>query len=90
MHRVNYGKCSGTVLDVCRDHGTWFDPTELEQIVEFIKAGGLDRARERERAELAAQRRRQAVAAAEGPQDLSMGPQTDLLRMVLRSAGRFF
>ncbi|HEU0015858.1 MAG TPA: zf-TFIIB domain-containing protein [Longimicrobium sp.] len=49
MNRVNFAKISGIVIDQCRDHGAWFDRDELRRIVEFIRAGGLDRARERER-----------------------------------------
>jgi len=58
MHRVNFAQTSGVVVDVCRDHGTWFDANELHRIVQFIRAGGLDRSRERQKAELAAERRR--------------------------------
>lgn len=48
MNRVNFGKLSGTVIDVCRDHGTFLDAGELQAIVTFIQNGGLDRARQRE------------------------------------------
>jgi len=45
MNRVNFGKLSGAVIDVCRGHGTFLDAGELHQIVAFIQAGGLERAR---------------------------------------------
>lgn len=45
MNRVNFAHCSGVIVDVCHDHGTWFDQDELRRIVEFIRAGGLDKAR---------------------------------------------
>ena len=48
MNRVNFGRLSGTVIDVCRGHGTCLDPGELHAIATFIQAGGLDRMRERE------------------------------------------
>lgn len=48
MNRVNFGKLSGTVIDVCRNHGTFLDAGELQAIVQFIQNGGLDRARQRE------------------------------------------
>ena len=48
MNRINFGRMSGTVVDVCRAHGTFLDPGELHQIVDFIAEGGLDRAREAE------------------------------------------
>jgi Zn-finger nucleic acid-binding protein len=63
MNRVNFAHCSGVIVDVCRAHGTWFDKDELQRIVEFIRGGGMDRAREEEMAEL--QRRREALRAAQ-------------------------
>jgi Zn-finger nucleic acid-binding protein len=56
MNRVNFAHCSHVVVDVCMQHGTWFDKDELRRIVEFIRAGGLDAARAREIAELEQQR----------------------------------
>ena len=53
MNRVNFARISGVVLDVCRSHGTFFDPRELERVVAFIRDGGLSRARAREREQLA-------------------------------------
>jgi Zn-finger nucleic acid-binding protein len=61
MNRVNFARCSGVVVDVCKGHGTWFDKDELTEIVEFIRAGGLDQAREREKAQLEEERRRLQV-----------------------------
>ena len=58
MHRVNFAKCSGIVVDVCRGHGTWFDRDELQHIVQFIRTGGLDFVRQKEKEELEAERRR--------------------------------
>jgi Zn-finger nucleic acid-binding protein len=57
MHRVNFARCSSVVVDVCKAHGTWFDKDELRRIVEFIRAGGFERARANEMAELERQRR---------------------------------
>jgi Zn-finger nucleic acid-binding protein len=58
MNRVNFGRMSGTVIDVCRGHGTFLDRGELHAIVSFIGAGGLERAREREIEQLHDERRR--------------------------------
>ena len=52
MNRVNYAKRSGVVLDVCKDHGLWFDRDELRRVLLFIQEGGLDRSRERDLEEL--------------------------------------
>jgi Zn-finger nucleic acid-binding protein len=48
MNRMNFGKLSGVVVDVCRGHGTFLDAGELHQIVAFIKAGGLERLRQQQ------------------------------------------
>jgi Zn-finger nucleic acid-binding protein len=52
MNRVNFGKISAAVVDVCKGHGTFLDAGELHQIVTFIVQGGLERARTREKEEL--------------------------------------
>src|SRR5687768_14337044 len=48
MNRLNFGKLSGTVVDVCKGHGTFLDTGELHLVVKFIQAGGLERARQRQ------------------------------------------
>jgi Zn-finger nucleic acid-binding protein len=57
MNRVNFAKCSGVIVDVCKGHGTWFDSDELSQIVEFVRGGGLETSRAREKAEIDEARR---------------------------------
>ena len=61
MNRVNFGRMSGTVIDVCRGHGTFLDAGELHAVVTFITEGGLDRARQREKDELEEERHRLAM-----------------------------
>jgi Zn-finger nucleic acid-binding protein len=58
MNRMNFGRLSGTIVDVCRGHGTFLDRGELHQVVDFIWGGGLDRARQAERDDIAEERRR--------------------------------
>ena len=58
MNRVNFGKVSGTIVDVCRGHGTFLDRGELQQIVRFIHDGGLEQARARQIEELREQEQR--------------------------------
>ena len=48
MNRVNFAHTSGVIVDVCTNHGTWFDTDELRRVLEFISAGGLEAARARE------------------------------------------
>jgi Zn-finger nucleic acid-binding protein len=40
MQRRNFRKSSGVIIDTCRQHGTWLDANELEQIAGFILSGG--------------------------------------------------
>ena len=52
MNRINFARCSGVIVDVCRGHGTWFDRDELREIVEFIRSGGLDLSRQKQKHEI--------------------------------------
>jgi Zn-finger nucleic acid-binding protein len=58
MNRSNFGMRSGVIIDVCRGHGTWFDRDELRRVIEFIRSGGLDLARQREIEQLREAKRR--------------------------------
>ena len=59
MHRRNFGRRSGVVIDTCKDHGVWFDAHELERILRWIRDGGEARSRKRTAEEQ--QRKRSAV-----------------------------
>jgi len=56
MNRSNFARSSGVIVDLCKDHGVWFDAGELPKIVEFIESGGLERSREKEKIDLEAER----------------------------------
>jgi len=56
MNRSNFAHSSGVIIDVCKHHGVWFDSEELPKIIDFIRRGGMELARERERTELDAER----------------------------------
>jgi Zn-finger nucleic acid-binding protein len=45
MHRRNYGRKSGVIVDTCQEDGLWFDSEELDAILEWVRQGGLERAR---------------------------------------------
>jgi Zn-finger nucleic acid-binding protein len=98
MNRVNFSEYSGIVVDVCREHGTWFDARELQEVVRFIRNGGMEKARERKEAELAAARRKlrnvQPGASEDSIFQSASGavshPDSDLLPRVVRIVGGLF
>lgn len=57
MNRSNFARVSGVIVDICKKHGIWFDAEELPRVIEFIRKGGLDRAREKEKLQIEEQRR---------------------------------
>ncbi len=67
MNRINFAHCSGVIVDICKGHGTWFDCDELSTIVQFIRGGGLEVSRQKEKSEIEFERqqlhREQHVAA---------------------------
>ena len=50
MNRLNFGRVSGVVIDLCKGHGVWFDQGELQRVLTFVATGGLERMRESEAA----------------------------------------
>ena len=67
MNRMNFGKLSGVIVDVCRAHGTWFDAGELTRVVAFAASGGLAKTRVREEQERKESARQSALARQELP-----------------------
>ncbi len=57
MNRSNFARSSGVIIDICKQHGIWFDAEELPKIIEFIRKGGLDHARQKEKLQLLEQKR---------------------------------
>jgi Zn-finger nucleic acid-binding protein len=41
MSRRNFARKSGIIIDRCRQHGTWLDADELEDIATFVAQGGM-------------------------------------------------
>ena len=56
MNRNNFAKISGIIIDTCKEHGVWFDAEELPKIIEFIRKGGMEHSRNKEKANLEAER----------------------------------
>ena len=67
MHRRNFGRRSGVIIDVCRDDGVWFDAEELPRIVAWIRSGGLAKANEDRAAKAARERRIERRTAERSP-----------------------
>ncbi len=40
MPRKQYGRRSGVIVDVCGQHGVWFDFEELHKVLQWIRSGG--------------------------------------------------
>lgn len=57
MNRSNFARTSGVVVDLCKQHGVWFDRDELPKIIDFIDNGGLVRSREKEKIAIEDERR---------------------------------
>ncbi len=97
MNRRNYGPGSGVIIDVCREHGLWFDPEELPTILDWIRRGGQAQAEQDRIAERArAERHRQALATRsvggglERERTLFDGPALDFGGMLTELARRLF
>jgi len=52
MNRSNFARSSGVILDICKQHGVWFDSNELPNLVKFIQKGGIELARRNEKIQL--------------------------------------
>jgi Zn-finger nucleic acid-binding protein len=72
MHRRNFGRKSGVIVDQCRPHGFWFDVTELETVLQWVRTGGeieverLEKEEERVRRSRLEMERRFTPVVAEG------------------------
>ena len=79
MNRINFARHSGVIVDICKGHGIWFDRDELSRIVEFVRSGGLDAARSKEKAELEETRRQLNAEqrAADSRRSLALGFDQD-------------
>jgi Zn-finger nucleic acid-binding protein len=94
MNRVNFGRISGAVVDVCRGHGTFLDAGELHQIVAFIQQGGMERVRQHEIQQLKEEQQRlqnaQRLAGRSqpGPPDIHTTVETQALHELLRNLFR--
>lgn len=58
VNRSNFASSSCVIIDLCKQHGVWFDREELPKIIEFVRQGGLDYARQKEKLQIEDERNR--------------------------------
>lgn len=64
MNRRQFATGAKVVIDICAEHGMWFDAAELRAVADFAAGGGMERAASRDAAERA---RREAEKAKQRP-----------------------
>jgi Zn-finger nucleic acid-binding protein len=74
MTRRNFARVSGVVVDTCALHGTFFDAGELEDVLAFVRSGGLALAKRRDDEERASIQRAELSTAALRADSPGMGP----------------
>lgn len=90
MNRVRFAHGAHVVLDICREHGTFFDRDELHRVITFIQGGGLERARARELEALKAEQTRLlALQASARPGGAGMEPLNLRHHTIFESGGLF-
>ena len=88
MHRRNFGRKSGVVVDTCGAHGVWFDAGELDGVLAWLRAGGARRS-EREAELERRQLERQKVLYRPLPEDHEIGSRGAPLLELVRALGGF-
>lgn len=61
MSRRNFARISGVIVDECRLHGSFFDAGELEDVLAFVRSGGMLLSRRRQNEELDREQRRASM-----------------------------
>lgn len=91
MNRVNFAHCSGVIANVCGKHGTWFDKDGLRRVVEFVRAGGLEKERAEQITELKEQEKKTRAAELGGGMMMDYDPSihrnSDLLDLGISLVG---
>lgn len=67
MNRMNFARVSGVIIDVCAEHGTWFDRDELGRVAKFVQNGGLAKSRRAELENLREEHRLLRIKQSQGP-----------------------
>jgi Zn-finger nucleic acid-binding protein len=69
MNRRLFATGAGVIIDVCRSHGTFFDPGELPLIIEFVMNGGLEHAHRKDLERMRETARRELAQARDAARD---------------------
>lgn len=72
MNRKLFATGTGVIIDVCRGHGTFFDPGELPLIIEFVMNGGLEHAQRKDLERLRETARRELAQARDAARDAAV------------------
>lgn len=93
MHRRNFARYSGVVVDECRSCGTYFDAGELEGVFAFVRSGGLALSERRDADEAKRDRAARAAAAMSTPTPMqpynTARSEMDVVVWFLRWVGRW-
>lgn len=90
MHRRNYGRRSGVIVDSCAAHGLWFDASELDRLLAWVRGGGEADAARRQVEEVSQIERQSRLLRDTRTETRSYGGGNDwLLQALSRLASRF-
>ncbi len=88
MNRRNFGQRSGVLVDACREHGIWFDSSELSATLSWIRRGGEERAAARSAAESRHAERQARIRIERPAQPGEARSEVSLGRALLEGEGR--
>jgi Zn-finger nucleic acid-binding protein len=74
MNRRQFATGAGVIVDVCKQHGTFFDIGELPQTIDFVMKGGLEKAERIEIDRLRAEAHRELQQASLASRSVMMTP----------------
>lgn len=82
MHRRNYGRKSGVIVDTCSAHGLWFDLGELNRVLGWVRGGGRRRADEAAEHERRHRERMKRIQAPELPEESPLAQGGTLIDLI--------
>lgn len=83
MHRRNFGRTSGVIVDTCKDHGNWLDAGELDAALKWIQYSGEAESKERERMEQEHRERQQRIELIRDPKGMGTDEMSEPLPAAL-------